>query len=822
MAPAASAAPPAAPAESISRGGFEKSFASKWLVWLGAATLALGGTFLVKHSIEHGWLGPAVRELVGLAFGLALLVGGEWLRRRPLERAIAAVQPDYVPPALSAAGLFTLFACAYTSYALYGLIGPLVAFAALAATAFIAVGLSLLQGPPAALLGVVGGFVTPMLVASTEPSAWTLFPYLLALSAAGLAVLRYRAWWWLGYAVLAGAAFWPLIWFAEAWAPADALPLGLYLLALAAGFCHFTRGFSFAGRPWQGAGDKLSINHPDALTWATAGVTLLLFFAYVRTGGYDPISLIALGALCLLYLYVGRRQPGLDALAPAAAVLVLALAATWHLPSVLQQFAPAHALRPPLLPPELVDFAVAAAGFGALFGAAGFVALWGARRPGLWAGVSAGTPTLLFTIAYWRFVDFGLDLGWAAAALALAVVTILAASRVARYRGPPELEIPLGLYAAAVTAFVALGAAMTLQQAWLTVAYAAQLLALALIYQRVTVEPLRWVALATAAVVLARLVLNWNVLGYDGGSPPVFGWVLYGYGLPALMFFEAARRFRRHGDDLLVAVLEAGWIAFTVLLASLEIRVLVNESVTSLDYELLEQSLQTAAWLAIAHALMQAHARAPRPVTLWAARALLCLSALQVLLLQLVIFNPFYVHVFVGSYPVLNLLFLAYAVPAIFAFLSVPLLRRQGAGGAAPVAAGIGFLLTFVYLSLEVRRAFQGPMLYWTTPSDAELYAYSAAWLIYALVLLGLAIRLRRASLRYASLIALSITVLKVFLVDTADLTGLYRVASFLGLGLCLIAIGYIYQRFVFPVGPGRAGPPPATAAAAAPTQEQG
>jgi uncharacterized membrane protein len=69
---------------------------------------------------------------------------------------------------------------------------------------------------------------------------------------------------------------------------------------------------------------------------------------------------------------------------------------------------------------------------------------------------------------------------------------------------------------------------------------------------------------------------------------------------------------------------------------------------------------------------------------------------------------------------------------------------------------------------------------------------------------------MKRASLRYASLIALSITVLKVFLVDTADLTGLYRVVSLIGLGLSLIAIGYIYQRFVFP-------PRPSTKSAAKP-----
>jgi uncharacterized membrane protein len=42
------------------------------------------------------------------------------------------------------------------------------------------------------------------------------------------------------------------------------------------------------------------------------------------------------------------------------------------------------------------------------------------------------------------------------------------------------------------------------------------------------------------------------------------------------------------------------------------------------------------------------------------------------------------------------------------------------------------------------------------------------------------------------------ITVSKVFLVDASDLTGLYRVASFLGLGLSLIGIGYLYQRLLF------------------------
>ena len=42
-------------------------------------------------------------------------------------------------------------------------------------------------------------------------------------------------------------------------------------------------------------------------------------------------------------------------------------------------------------------------------------------------------------------------------------------------------------------------------------------------------------------------------------------------------------------------------------------------------------------------------------------------------------------------------------------------------------------------------------------------------------------------------------TVAKVFLYDMAGLTGLWRVASFLGLGLTLIGIGRVYGLYVLP-----------------------
>ena len=42
--------------------------------------LALGGVFMVRYSIEQGWIGPGVRVGLGALLAAALVGAGEWLR----------------------------------------------------------------------------------------------------------------------------------------------------------------------------------------------------------------------------------------------------------------------------------------------------------------------------------------------------------------------------------------------------------------------------------------------------------------------------------------------------------------------------------------------------------------------------------------------------------------------------------------------------------------------------------------------------------------------------------------------------------------------
>src|SRR5262249_12262947 len=71
------AGPPTS-AMSLSR-DWEKVLVENWLVWLGGLALALGASFLVKLSVDHGLLTPVVRVLLGTLFGVGLWAGAEWL-----------------------------------------------------------------------------------------------------------------------------------------------------------------------------------------------------------------------------------------------------------------------------------------------------------------------------------------------------------------------------------------------------------------------------------------------------------------------------------------------------------------------------------------------------------------------------------------------------------------------------------------------------------------------------------------------------------------------------------------------------------------------
>src|SRR5262249_10319182 len=142
--------------------------------------------FFLRYSIDHGWLAPPVRLAIGIVTGIALLVVCE-LKAARRYRVTAN--------ALDAAAIAILFATFFAAHALWDLIPASAAFALLTLVTAVAVLLSIRRDSLfIAVLGLLGGFATPILLSTGENRPVPLFAYLLLLNI-GLAWVATRTRW---------------------------------------------------------------------------------------------------------------------------------------------------------------------------------------------------------------------------------------------------------------------------------------------------------------------------------------------------------------------------------------------------------------------------------------------------------------------------------------------------------------------------------------------------------------------------------------------------------------------------------------------------
>lgn len=801
---AAASAPPEPPKAQPPRASIEERLTSRWLVWLGAVALVLAGIFLIKYSIENALLTPEMRMAFGLLLGIALTAAGEWLRRRPTQKEIAALKPDYVPGALTSAGLFICFATIYASYALFGVLGPTAAFIGLALVALVAFALAALHMPIVAIIGLLAGFVTPILVSSNEPNAGILFAYLALIAAAAYAVVIYRAWGWLAYGATIGGLVWTLIWIVGPMQPGDLLIIAAFLAVLTAAAIWLALRLTPAEAPviWQ---KPHTPQGPEFNGWLAAigSVCLAGLAAHVANATEIGLGIGAVGAVVLGYS--GRRFERFDGFIALAAALVLFVLLAWDPDGILGQLnyeidsativAPVGAL----FAPEAQSFVLSHLFGGALVAALGFFFMRGSQRPQVWAGASLLGALLILAAGYARSRFFTTDLLWAITATAAAAIAVTLAGTLNRKREDYASRLALGFYAAAAIAGVSFAFAFVFKEAWLTIALALQLPALAWLEKTLDLKELRKLALAVAAVILVRLALNPYVLSYETNHALGTQWILYGYGIPALAFFAAGFLFKQRFNDLTVTVMESGAFVFALLLIALEIRIFTEGHIAAEELTLFELSLHTLVWLGAGWWRLRSFVAAGRAFDKWWAVILIGLGIAGVILGQVFVLNPLFSYESIGDRPIFNDLLTAYLAPAVLIGLiayTLPPMITVPFGRIGFFALALALVL--IWVTLETKRFFQGPVLDFWAGSDAEYYAYSVVWLISSLVLLAVGLWRKAPWLRHGALAILILTVCKVFLSDMAALGGLYRVFSFLGLGVFLVGIGYVYQRYVF------------------------
>lgn len=786
---AAQDTPAAAPPASVR--DVEQALAGRWFVWIGGVAIAIGGLLFVKYAYDNGLIPPALQVILGLLAGLALVGAGDWVRRRSPPAEGAA--PNYVPAALSAAGLVVLFASIYAAYALYEILDPTAAFLGLAAVGLGALALSRWQGPFIAALGLLGSYVTPMLIPSAEPSAWGFFPYLLIVLAASVFTLRGRTWWWLGHAAIAGNAVWSLLWMIGPFELPDVWPVGLSAIAMGLLAMFGPRGRSALRETGEG------IAPARAVGIAGQGATMLILalLAYRADHGTAALLLLAVNAgLVVALAWAGRS---LSWLAPAAALTMLLVLAGW-------QQAAFHALTldenglwswSNSFGPEAQRYLRWMLGCAACFSAIGCagVLLHGEKRA--WGALGGGAGFLFLWLA-WARADFLLWPGsWAGLHIVLGVLLLLVAALWSRRAEGDDLGA--GLLAAGAAALLVTGLDRLFDGVWLTLAIAALGLALAALTGLLKPRLMGPLTVAVATLATLRLFLSAELWFDDRSLPLGQHWVLYGYGLPAMLFIVASRLVRRTGHARASVALEGISLGLLISLLSLEMRALIAGGYIYEEPQFLEMAAHVLAWAGAAYGLMHRQRLYSSIVSLWGARILLALSAAAAVLLSLLTLNPVVTEVPVPGGMVFNALLLAYLAPALLTGLIARRLGVIGWEGLRPAAYGLALVLLFAYVTLQTKRVFQGAIMVAWSQSLAETYAYSAVWLAFALALFVAGIRLGRQAVRMAGLGVLALVVLKVFIGDMSNLEGLLRIASFVGLGFCLVGIGWLYQRFVRP-----------------------
>jgi uncharacterized membrane protein len=881
--------PPPPPAPAFD---WESLLGLRGAAWAGGIAIAIAGLLFAKLAVERGVFTPALRVALMLASGVGALLGAELSLRRGYATTANAV---------SGAGIAVLYACFFAAHSLYGLLPMPLTFALMGLVTVVACVLSIRYDALfTALLGLLGGFATPIVLSTGQDRPLGLFSYVLLLDLGLLGLALYKRWASLAVLSLAGTFVIQIGWFGVHMSPAKTLVgltaflvFGLLYLFVPAraggdgrgafagtgmvgGLLPFLFALLIAAQPaysaeWPmlfgfvalldaalvvvglrrpaptlivGAAAATALTLPlwatqglapgtlwgpslfaiviaawlnlparlaplagapdpdDARRWvyefagtlAAAGLGLYTLVLVGRGFGEPPwvfvTLLAALGALALERTRAGRLG-GVAVLAPAALAL---LTQVWFFRST----GGPELLRNLALPLLVALAASLAAGARAArrerddaAGAedeAGVLLATGVALAGLFGCLVTsrlgGDPWPLYAalaVAAALVVVSALRRGWTAL-LPLALLAVAAHTLFwqALYFQPADLALVLPFYAGFVLAFLALPFALPATLAptfarratpWVTSALAGPALFVPL-YDALT-RGLGKGAIGALPLALGALSLV-GLRGVVGRFAPRPGW-------------GAAEHGRRLDLLALFAAVALGFVALAIPLQ-------------------LERQWISVAWALEGAAVWWLLARLPhRGLRFFGALLLAAVGARLLLNWDNVLrYEP-------RGWPILNWLLYTYGVPALCCLAGAAFLRRADARHPeratpaffAPAAAFLGLVLIFALINLEIADFYSAGRFVefdWERRAARDL-TLSLAWGLYAIVLLVIGAWRAGRALRLIGLGFLLLTVVKVFLFDLSKLEGVYRILSFLGLGIGLVLVSLLYQRFVVCAG---------------------
>ena len=757
------------------RAGFEEN----WMTWIGAIALAFGGIFLAKYSLEAGLLSPVMRLSLGALFGLGLIAAAGYLH---YKRIVFEGFNNYIPAALASGGFITCFALALLAYSNYAMLSSTVAFVLLAIIALSASVMAIKFGPLLAVLGIIGAYSVPIWVSSNSVNLFSLFMYVgfVSLFAAIVAHQVQRIWLW--YLLWAGHVFWYLAGFVLLESSTIWL-LGVYAVASIIGLVAIPRlGVRFTLIEFRPHSLKRLINvlpdHPLMLVFTAPFILMMLLHRFDVQ--FQIFSLITLVLMLFLVLKNSRWDLWQAVCLVIALVVLVSTQQTFDFDDALFIFKQEYGLG------LILGFTLTAYGL-----------YFGRKFPKRLAFHITGAFSFFLMIAtlYALIPNSALSTAyplWAVILLVGSAVLIKSAQHSASL-------YQRFTYWIAANANITLAITMLLNDSGLTIALAIQVLLISLLIKRHSIPMPHWPIKALVAALLLRLTFSPWTPSYEALT--IFGlhWSIVVYPLCTVLFYVAARCFNTSKMQLW---LEGAALHCLALFITTETSYQLVGHYPQFDsLSFYEQVLLVCNWLGLGCVYLYRARIAGSLAKLYRIGGFALAGLAGVFALKtLVDDNPLLSAIDIGATPIFNWLLLLWLVPAGLTLWLARLLKAINSKAintkVIAIVLAIAGAFTFLAINSLIRQYWQGAYIYLSKGvGNAELYSYSIIWLVLGASTVIVGHLKNQLLIQKVGLGLLAAVILKVFLIDMANLTGLLKAISFIGLGLSLVGLSWLFQK---------------------------
>ena len=184
-------APPGSSPQSALSDDAEVRLGQKWLLIVGLAITVLAVGYFLKYSFDRNWIGPTGRVLLAYTGGAIFLGAGEMFRRAGL-RTFGLY--------MFGGGIAVLYFAGYAAFQIYHLIDQPLAFGSMVLVTALAGAMAIVFDTRwLAVLGIIGGFTTPIVLSTGSDNQIALMTYMAILNGGIFAISAFKQWNLLNY-----------------------------------------------------------------------------------------------------------------------------------------------------------------------------------------------------------------------------------------------------------------------------------------------------------------------------------------------------------------------------------------------------------------------------------------------------------------------------------------------------------------------------------------------------------------------------------------------------------------------------------------------